>query len=493
MGKVYLVGAGPGNPELITVRGRKVLQRAGAVLYDNLAARDLLRLAPPDAERLYVGKKRTNHAFTQDEILSKMIDRARAGLIVVRLKGGDPFIFGRGGEEAEGLAAAGIPFEVVPGVTAPLGIAAYAGVPLTHREHTSAVMFVTGHDPSVIDWVHAARSETLVVFMGLQHLREIAAALMDAGRSPQTPAMAVRWGTRPEQQTAAGTLANIAEMAEMAGLTPPATVVIGEVVRLREQLNWFEQKPLFGTRVIVTRARGQAEELCELLREQGAQPVEIPLIELAPLEDYSALDGCMAQLSSYDWIVFTSSNAVEFFFARLRVRALDARAIRGRICAIGPATAASLDALHLRPDLVPSEALSEGVAAAFANHDLSGARVLIPRAAEAREVIPQVLTRMGAAVDIADTYRNVIPANAADLVRTYLADARADWITFTSGSTVKNWLALAGRDSLAGVRVASIGPATSEVARKHGIDITVQADPHTAPGLVEAIVRAGRV
>lgn len=490
MGKVYLVGAGPGDPELITVRGLKILERADAVLYDNLSARDLLRLAPPAAERLYVGKKRTNHAFTQDEIIAMMIERARAGLVVVRLKGGDPFIFGRGGEEAEGLAAAGILFEVIPGVTAPLGISAYTGVPLTHREHTSAVMFVTGHNPSTIDWQHAAKSETLVVFMGLQHLREIAAALTDAGRSPETPVIAVRWGTRPEQHTVAGALGNIAELVEKAGLTPPATVVIGEVVRLRERLNWFEQKPLFGVRVIVTRAQKQAAELCELLREQGAQPIEIPVIELAPVEEYAVLDRCLAQLGSYDWLVFTSTNAVEFFFARLRAKEVDARTIRGRICAIGPGTAASLEAFYLRPDLVPSEAVSEGVAAAFARYDMQGKRILIPRAAEAREVIPEALMAMGASVDVAETYRNSVPAEAADLVRNYLAGLRANWITFTSGSTVRNWLALAGSESLEGLRVATIGPATSEIARKHGIDVGVEADPHTIAGLVDAVVTA---
>jgi uroporphyrinogen III methyltransferase/synthase len=485
MSKVYLVGAGPGDPGLITVRGREILRRADAVLYDHLANPSLLAHAPPHAQRIYVGKKRAEHVCTQDEIIAILLDLARAGKTVVRLKGGDPFIFGRGGEEVEALAEAGVAYEVVPGVTAPLGIAATTGVPLTHREHTSVVTFVTGHDVDAIDWSRTGLEDTLVIFMGLMHLGAIVEKLIAAGRSPDTPAMAVRWGTRPDQCTIAGRMAELPDLVAASHLQPPATVIIGDVVSLRDKLGWFEKRPLFGQRVIVTRASDQAAELCDALRELGADAVALPVIELAPLEDYSALDACIARLHEYDWIVFTSVNAVSYFFSRN----VDARKMRGRICAIGPATAKLLRDAHLYPDLVPDESTSEGIAAAFGAVSISGARVLLPRAAAAREVIPEALGSMGAHVDVADAYRNVIPTDAAARIAEYLrSDRRAHWITFTSGSTVNNWLALAGRESLQGVRIASIGPATSEVVRKHGFAVDAEADPHTVPGLIQAII-----
>ena len=492
-GKVYLVGAGPGDPDLITVKGRRLLQSAGAVLYDHLANPALLALAPASAERIYVGKKRSDHAFTQSEIIDLIIDAARRGLDVVRLKGGDPFIFGRGGEEVEGLVDAGIEYEVVPGVTSPLGIAAYTGVPLTHREHTSVVTFVTGHDVSGIDWNKTGVSETLVVFMGLHHLSEIVEKLLAAGRPADTPAMAVRWGTRPDQKIVRGTLAELPRLTADAKLAPPTTVVIGEVVGLHDKLDWFGKRALSGQRIVVTRALAQAADLAQPLRDLGADAIELPVIELAPLEDYSGLDNAIRQLECYDWVIFTSTNAVEHFFRRLRACDRDARAVRGRICSIGPATTAALLDASLRPDLVPDEAVSEDVAAAFAAYEMNGKRVLLPRAAAAREVIPQTLTAMGAQVDIADAYRNIIPADAAKWVAECLASGRKlDWITFTSGSTVKNWLSIAGRESLSGVQIASIGPATSEVVRKHGLTVSAEADPHTIPGLIDAIVRMQR-
>ena len=487
MSKVYLVGAGPGDPELITVRGREVLRRAGAVLYDHLANPALLLHAPPDALRIYVGKKRAEHAYTQEEIIALMIDLARKGMAVVRLKGGDPFIFGRGGEEVEALADAGIPYEVVPGVTSPLGIAAATGVPLTHREHTSVVTFVTGHEVGAIDWSRTGLEDTLVIFMGLVHLGEIVEKLIIAGRSPDTPAMAVRWGTRPDQCTIAGPLADLPRLVTEAHLHPPATVIIGEVVRLRDKLDWFGKRPLFRQHVIVTRAADQAAELCDALRELGAEAIGLPMIELAPMDDYSALDACIARLSEYQWVVFTSVNAVSHFFAR----GVDARKIRGRICAIGPATADALREMHLYPDLIPGESTSEGVAAAFRAFPMSRAHVLLPRAAAAREVIPRALEEMGARVDVVDAYRNIIPPDAERRIAQYkAAGRRADWITFTSGSTVNNWITLAGRDSLDGVRIASIGPATSEAIRRHGLQPDTEADPHTVQGLLDAILHA---
>jgi uroporphyrinogen III methyltransferase / synthase len=351
-GKVYLVGAGPGDPELITVRGRRLLGVADSILYDHLASPLLLREARPGTECVYVGKKRADHARSQEEIIEMLISRAEAGRTVLRLKGGDPFIFGRGGEEVEALAEAGIEYEVVPGVTSPLGIAACTGVPLTHREHTSVVSFVTGHDVAAIDWSKTGLADTLVIFMGLHHLPELAQAVMGAGRSADTPAMAVRWGTRPDQKTVSGTLADLPRLVEEAHLAPPATIFVGDVVRLREKLDWFERRPLFGQRVIITRSRDQSGELWQLLARAGADPVELPVIELAPADDYTALDGSLRSLGDYAWVIFTSTNAVSFFMARLNAHGLDARAFRGRICAIGTGTTEALREYGIRADLM---------------------------------------------------------------------------------------------------------------------------------------------
>lgn len=489
IGKVYLVGAGPGDPELITLRGQRALARADVVLYDHLANPVLLQHAPT-ATRVYVGKKRSEHACTQPEIIDLLVKYAVQGKTVVRLKGGDPFIFGRGGEEVEALAEKGVPFEVIPGVTAPLGIAAYTGVPLTHRSHASVVTFVTGHEMASIDWSRIGLSETLVIFMGLHHLDQIVGNLISAGRPADTPAMAVRWGTRPDQQTVAGTLEKLPMLVASAGMAPPATIIVGEVVRLREKINWFERLPLFGKQIVITRGEEQGRDFARQLRELGADAVQLPVIEVAPLNDYSALDASIGELEQYDWLIFTSANAVEYFLARLRISGRDARSIRGRICAIGPKTDALLASFWLTADLIPSETTSEGVAAAFGSFDIRGARVLVPRAATAREVIPAALQAMGAQVDVVDAYRNVVPTDAEERVRAYLARGRKPhWITFTSGSTVKNFLAITGLEALSGVRVVSIGPATSDVARMHGLEVHAEANPSTVEGMVEAIVK----
>jgi uroporphyrinogen III methyltransferase / synthase len=485
-GKVYLVGAGPGDPDLITWKGRSLLQRADAVLFDHLANDALVDLAPPQAERLYVGKKKALHAFTQDEICSMLIERARRGLTVVRLKGGDPFIFGRGGEEAEALADAGIEFEVVPGVTTPLGIAAYSGVPLTHREHTSVVSFVTGHAAGEIDWGKVGLAETLVIFMGLTTFGEIARELIARGRPPETPAMAVRWGTRPDQETVTGTLQTLPAIIERHHLKPPATIIVGEVVRLRAKLNWYERLPLFGKRIVVTRARGQAEALSDRLRALGAGVVELPMIELRPPADPAPLDRAIASLACYDWLIFTSANGVRFFLERLDRSQADLRALRANICAIGPATRAAVEALHLKVDLMGKEYVAEGLLDAFADYDLSGKRVLLPRAAVARDLLPAELARRGAQIDVVEAYRTVIPEDASARVREGLA-AQPDWITFTSSSTVQNLVAVADPAALHGVKLASIGPVTSKTARSLGLTIAAEAQPYTIDGLVAAI------
>jgi uroporphyrinogen III methyltransferase/synthase len=493
MSKVYLVGAGPGDPDLITWKGHKLLAQADCVLYDHLANERLLDLTRKGCELIYVGKKRAEHSHSQEEIAALLIDRARRGLTVVRLKGGDPFIFGRGGEEAEALTDAGVAFEVVPGVTSPLGIAAYSGVPLTHRDHTLVVSFVTGHDPAAIDWDRVGRSETLVILMGLTTIGAIAREIMAHGRSPQTPAMAVRWGTRPDQRSVTGTLADIASRVEAAGLKPPATIVIGEVVRLQDKLNWFERLPLFGKRVVVTRARDQADSFTAGLRALGADVIELPAIELAPPHDWAPLDRALERLAAYDWLIFTSVNGVRFFLDRLDQSPHDLRSLKGRICAIGPATKQAIEDLHLKVDLMPQEYVAEGVLAAFLEFDLAGKQILLPRAQVARDLIPVELEKRGAQVDVVAAYRNIVPAVSAErLAQAMPQAAGADWITFTSSSTVKNFLAMAGAETLRGVRIASIGPATSATLRQHGLTVGVEAMEYTTDGILQAILDAAK-
>ncbi|MBK9166084.1 MAG: uroporphyrinogen-III C-methyltransferase [Bryobacterales bacterium] len=485
-GTVYLVGAGPGDPELITWKGRRVLERADCVLYDNLAAPALLDLAPASAERVYVGKKKAVHAYTQEEICAMLIERARRGLTVVRLKGGDPFIFGRGGEEAEALAAADVPFEVVPGVTTPLGIAAYCGVPLTHREHTSIVTFVTAHDLDTIDWTVAAAAETLVLFMGLTTLPGAAERLIGAGRDPGTPALAVRWATRPDQQTVAAPLGRLAEEVLRARLRPPATIVIGEVVRLRETLNWFERLPLFGQRIVITRAREQAASLTSRLRELGADAVEIPAIEIQPAADAAPLDRAIVELEQYDWLLFTSANGVRFFLDRLGASVRDLRALRGRLAAIGPATAAALEAAHLKVDLLAEEYVAESLIAGLLREPVAGKRFLLARAAVARDVLPGRLRAEGARVDVVEAYRTVAAAGLVERIGAVFAERRPDWITFTSSSTASHFVHAAG--SLDGVRIASIGPVTSATLRNLGLSVDLEARRYDISGLIEALL-----
>ncbi len=487
-GTVYLVGAGPGDPELLTLKGRRLLERADSVLFDHLAPAALLDLAPAAAERLYVGKKKSDHAYSQEEIGAMLVERARRGLTVVRLKGGDPYLFGRGGEEAEALAAAGIPFEVVPGVTTPVGIAAYTGVPLTHREHTSAVTFVTGHAVDSIDWDRVGHAETLVIFMGLTTFPQIAHELIARGRSPETPAMAVRWATRPDQETLAGTLATLPALLAERGMRPPATIVVGEVVRLREKLDWFEHLPLFGRRIVVTRARGQASAFSQQLSDLGADPLDVPTIEIRPAADSAPLDRALAGLNTYDWLIFTSANGVRYFVERLDCSTTDLRALRAKICAIGPATRAAVEALHLKVDLMGKEYVAEGLLDAFAPFDLAGKRVLLPRAAIARDLVPTELARRGATVDVVEAYRTVLPEDAGTRIRDAFR-RRPDCVTFTSSSTVRHFVEAAGAEMLRGVPVATIGPVTTATARELGVEVAAQADVFTIDGLLQAVLK----
>jgi uroporphyrinogen III methyltransferase/synthase len=486
-GNVYLVGAGPGDPELITCKARRLLASADCVLYDNLAAHSLLALAPSAAEKLYVGKKKSAHAFSQEEICGMLIERATAGKSVVRLKGGDPYLFGRGGEEAEALFDAGILFEVVPGVTSALGVAAYAGIPLTHREHSSAVTFITGHNPEQIDWNRTTLSETLVILMGLTTFDEVAKRLIAAGRPPETPAAVVRWATRPDQQTLSGTLATLPGMIHARNLKPPATIIVGGVARLRTKLAWYERLPLFGRTVVVTRPREQSAGMAAQLRELGANAIELPAIEIRPALDPFALDRAIEQLSGYQWLLFTSVNGVRFFLEALDRAQADARAIRGRICAIGPATRDALAAAHLKADLMGEEYVAESLLAAFAPYDLSGQRMLLARAAVARDVLPAGLTARGAQVDVVEAYRTAAPGGlSAELLSSLNAN---DWIAFTSSSTVRNLVEAIGPEPLKRIRIATIGPVTSATAREFGLDVTAEASTYTAEGVVAAIRR----
>jgi uroporphyrinogen III methyltransferase/synthase len=497
--KVYLIGAGPGDPGLITVKGRACIAAADVVIYDYLAAPVLLEAARADAELIYVGKKGGDHTLPQEEINALLVAKAAAGAVVARLKGGDPYIFGRGGEEAEVLVAAGIPYEVVPGVTSAIAAPAYAGIPLTHRDFTSTVAFVTGHeDPtktvSSIDWGALARGiGTLVFFMGVKNLPHITRQLTAHGMPPDKPVAVVRWGTTAAQQTVTGTLATIEDAVRAAGVKAPAIIVVGDVVGLRERLQWFEKRPLMGRTVVVTRAREQASDLLRALSELGAACLECPTIRVVPATDGAPLERAIAHLASYDWIVFTSVNGVRFFFERLFARGRDVRALGHlRTAAIGPATAEGLRAFGLTTDILPESYRAEAVAAAFARQDVRGKKILLPRAREARSVLPEALRAQGAVVDEVTAYETLAVGDGAETLRQHLENGRIDLVTFTSSSTVKNFKALLPQADfarlMAGVTVASIGPITSETARGLGFEVHISAETYTIAGLCEAIL-----
>ncbi|MEE9203128.1 MAG: uroporphyrinogen-III C-methyltransferase, partial [Dehalococcoidia bacterium] len=392
---MYLIGAGPGDPGLITVRGLECLAAADVVVYDHLVDERLLESARKDARLIFAGKQQRKHTLSQEEISALLVSLGREGEVVARLKGGDPFVLGRGGEEAEALAAAGIPFEVVPGVTAAVAVPAYAGIPLTHRRLASSFAVITGHETpdkgqSTIDWERVSGgADTLVFLMGVSNLEAICRRLVGHGRPASTPAAVIRWGTYPTQETVTGTLSDIAERALQAGMAPPAVLVVGEVVSLREALRWYDNRPLFGKRVLVTRSRHQASRLSHLLAQEGAQPVELPTIEVQPAPS-PALDKALSHLGDFGWAVFTSANGVEAFFSRLGELGRDARALGGvKLCAIGEATAAALSGHGLRADLVPGEFSAGGILSAFDGQDIGGVRCLLPRA----EAVPPELAR----------------------------------------------------------------------------------------------------
>ncbi|TAJ23348.1 MAG: uroporphyrinogen-III C-methyltransferase [Nitrospirae bacterium] len=499
-GKVYLVGAGPGDPSLLTLRGKECLEQADVVFYDYLANPVLLDHVPARAERIYVGRRGRGAYRDQCEINRLIVEKAKAGKAVVRLKGGDPFVFGRGGEEAEAVAAAGLSFEVVPGVTAAVAAPAYAGIPVTHRTMASTVTFVTGHeDPtkgdSSLEWPRLASANgTLVFLMGMKNLPAIVEHLTREGKPPDTPVALIRWGTRSTQRTVVGTLRDIVAKAEAARLEPPTTIVIGPVVRLREQLNWFETRPLFGKRILVTRAKEQAGELSQLLRSYGADPVECPTIQIVPPDSWSGLDEAIAELPRYQWLIFTSVNGVRPFMDRLRHQGLDVRALSGlKLCCIGPRTAEELARHGLQADLVPAEFQAEGVIDGLKAAGIAGLRVLIPRAEVAREILPEQLRAAGAEVRVVTAYRTVLPSVDAERLKDLFRQGEVHVVTFASSSTVRNFCRLFASAAemnalMAQSVVACIGPITAQTAAEAGLSVSIVPAESTMPALVQAIV-----
>lgn len=480
---VFLVGAGPGDPGLLTLRGAELLRHADVVVYDRLAHPSLVDLVPADAERIYVGKAPGKVELRQEDINALLVERGLAGHAVVRLKGGDPFVFGRGGEEAEALEAAGVAFEVVPGITSAIAGPAYAGIPVTHRGVSTHVTIVTGHeDPAKgatdVDWHALARvGGTLVILMGAGHIADIASRLIDGGRAPSTPVAAVRWATRTDQRTTRATLGTIAAL----GVESPSVIVVGEVAAL--DMSWFDSRPLFGRRIVVTRAREQASELRSRLEELGAGVVELPSIalETVPFE--------VPDLSGFTWLVFTSANGVIAFFDQgLQPRDLDARALAGvKVAAIGPGTAAALAARGVRADLIPDRFVAESLVEAFPEPVGKGARALIARASEARDVLPEGLISKGYEVEVLCVYRTVVAVpDPADVES--VRSGEVDCLTFTSSSTVRNFCALVGKLPEPQPPAICIGPVTADTARSLGVRVDAVAADHSIDGLVATLI-----
>lgn len=497
-GFVSLVGAGPGDPALFTVGGVARLAQADVVVYDRLANPALLRHARDGAELIYAGKMPDRHTLTQDEINALLIEKAREGKRVVRLKGGDPFVFGRGGEEALALAAAGLPYDVLPGVTSAIAAPAYAGIPVTHRGVATSFAVITAQvgdeSPQGIDWARIANGvDTLVFLMGVAALEEIAGNLIKHGRSPETPAAVVEWGTLPRQRTVGGTLATIAERVHAEGIEAPAVTVVGEVARLRDEIGWFHVGALAGKRILVTRTREQASELSRRLEEHGADVVELPTLEIVETFAEAAVDASIEALrtAAYQWVIFTSPNAISIFMRLLSDRGMDVRAFgRAQVAAIGPGTAAALARVGIIADVVAETYVAEGVLAALDGRALGGARVLLPRAENARDTLIDDLQRRGARVEELTLYRAAIPQDPDAAGLRALRDGEIDIVTFASSSALRNLSEMLGGDvaSLQQTRIAAIGPVTADAVREAGLEVAIAAREYTIEGLVAAIV-----
>ena len=496
-GKVYIIGAGPGDPGLITIKGLRCLQEADVIIYDYLVNDEIIHQAKESARLIYAGKRGGEHTLPQDEINRLLLEEARQGNVVARVKGGDPFIFGRGGEESEILAQFGITFEIVPGVTSAAAVPAYAGIPLTHRGYTSTVAFVTGHEDATkeesdIDWKCLAGIDTIVFLMGVKNLSQITANLTSHSVHADTPAALIRWGTTENQETLIGTISDIAGKAKERHFSPPAVLVVGRVVDLRGMLSWYETKPLFGKGIVITRPEVQTEEFAGLLHAQGARVIHFPTIKIVPPVSYDGLDRAIAGLSEYQWIIFTSPNGVVFFLRRLKELGRDIRDLKGlQICTLGPATAAQLEQSGIRVDLVPDEFISEGVVKAFEKINLRRSRILLPRAETARDVIPEGLAKLGSEVDVVTAYRTVNSGrDKAELV-SLINDGKVDVITFTSPSTVANFMEIMGQDYAIPkrVKIACIGPVTAAAVKKVRLPVDIIQKRYTIPGLVETLTK----
>ncbi|NOY54008.1 MAG: uroporphyrinogen-III C-methyltransferase [Deltaproteobacteria bacterium] len=498
-GKVFLLGAGPGHPKLITLRAIECIRDAEVIIYDYLANQKFLQYAPKGCEIIYAGKTSVHHTLHQDEINQLLIDKARTGKTVIRLKGGDPLLYGRGGEEAEGLAREGIPFEIVPGIPAATAIAAYAGIPLTHRDSASTVAFITGHEGSgksgpPVDWEKISTGVgTVVIYMGVGNLQENTRKLMEHGRAPETPTALVRWGTTPEQEILIGTLADIYEKARTAHFKAPAIMIVGETVRLHDKLHWTDQLPLFGRRIALTRERENAGLFSKELERLGAVIYYLPAISIFSPEEFGIVDQAIEEIEQFDWIIFTSANAVRYFLDRLIKKNRDVRDLKGiSICTVGTATARSLKTRGIRTDLIPEEFTGEGVVAALLKEgDLPGKRVLIPRAEKAREVVPDALREAGAEVVVATVYRNLAPEIDAQALQEILINRKADLIVFTSPSNIRNFVRSVQKEglqkTLPGIRTACIGPVTAKAAKEAGLDVVVEPEKSTLESVSEAI------
>ncbi len=497
---VYLVGAGPGDPKLITVRGLECIKKADVIIYDYLVNIELLKAAKPDIEMIYVGKQGGAHTMEQDDINQLLVKKAKEDKIVTRLKGGDPYIFGRGGEEAIVLRENNVPFEVVPGITAAIATPNYAGIPVTHRDFTSTFGLITGHeDPtkneSSIDWAKISTGiGTIAFYMGIKNLPHITEQLMKHGRSKDTPVAVIRWGTTPQQKTVTGTLDTIVEKTK--DIKPPAITIVGEVVKLRDQLNWFETKPLFGKTIVVTRSREQASEFADQLHESGAHVIEFPTIEITKPDSIKPLDEAIKNINGYHWLVFTSINGVDAFFQRLFELGKDIRDLKGiKLCAIGPATEEGIRRYHLQVNCRPPKFVAESVVEELKKvTSIKGERFLLPRADIARSFLPEELQKLGGEVTDLVAYKTVMAQPKDINLLDKMKKGEIHMVTFTSSSTVRNFLQIIGEKDVAAlnkyVQFVSIGPITTQTAEEMGLRVAIKAKEYTIPGLVDAILES---
>lgn len=488
MHKVYLVGAGPGDIGLITLRGLELIKKADVIIYDHLVNRRLLDFSKHNAEQIYVGKQASQHELPQQDINKLLVDKSRENDIVVRLKGGDPFIFGRGGEEAEFLYENNIAFEIVPGITSAISAPAYAGIPLTHRHYASTVAFITGHEDnrketSAIKWDEIAKGpDTLVFLMGIKNINNIKDKLIQCGRNPQTPACIIQWGTLPEQKVVTGHLTDIDLLAKRNKIKPPGIIIIGEVIKMRDRLKWFENRPLFGKKVAITRPLHQSKRLGNLLAEKGASIIYLPTIEIVPIEPNNALKEAIRGIVKYDYMIFTSVNGVSIFIKNLFETGKDIRALYNiKIIPVGEATAELLKSSGIIPDFFPERFISEGIIDILKSLNIKDKRFLLPRAEQARDVISEYIKNQGGICDIIPLYKTVLPTSASPITE------KPDVITFTSSSTVNNFIELYGKDILGEIIVASIGPVTTDTLKKHKVDVHIEAERYDIKGLVDAI------